>query len=217
MLSQAIHPGAKTTLASFLTLAALTVAVANVQSSQPKPLAPGVTIEGKIKGGDVDQFAVSLKAGEYARIMVQRSSIDLSVATTAPNQIATIKHESPAGPESPMTVSIIARVARVYKVEVQPLETWAPPGHYKITLAEVVRATPQHKQRLSAELKVAAGRAEQRLGTKDSQLRAIDKYKEALLIWKALAQRVEEANALHFIAQAYKSLGDAYREQAITN
>lgn len=177
------------------------------RQSETRLLAVGVPETRDIKGPDAHLFEVSMEAGQYARIKIRRSGIDLIVTVTSPNGDATV-HEDAAGPESPMTVSIISNTNARYTLKVQPAMKWAAAGGYQIELEAPHNVGPQDAKRLDAEMKMAAGRSKQFIDTDESRLGAIASYREALTLWQELGDTKEEANTLQFIAQTYFALGD---------
>lgn len=186
-----------------------------VRSNQVSRLAAGVPVERDIKGGDVHLFEVSLEAGQYARLVVRRRGVDLLVTVAAPGGRNTTTYENPAGPESPLGLSIIAGAAGTHTVEVRPVEKWAASGRYEIQLEAVRAPGPEDEKRLAAEQKVAEGRKQQLLETEASRRDAVAKYEEALAIWRTLGDPFEEANTFHLIAQTHKASGQSYFEKAV--
>jgi CHAT domain-containing protein/tetratricopeptide (TPR) repeat protein len=168
------------------------------------PLTVGSPRNGELKGDDAHSFSVGLRAGEYARINVQRNGIDVLVKVTSPGHDST-QYESPAGPYSPMTLSIIATTEGQYTIEIRPIERWLAPGRYVIALEDLREAKPQDQKRVAAERKVAECRSTQLLDTSESVRAARDCYQQALPLWQELGDAVEEANTLQFIAQTYRN------------
>ena len=175
--------------------------------NEPTPLVLNTPIEKNLNGGGIDRFSVDMQADQYARINVQRKGIDVLVNVSAPGGTSSLQYENPAGPESPMSLSIHASTPGKYTVEVQPIEKWVADGRYEISLVELRPFGPQDQKRLDAERKVAEGRRKQLLDTSDSQRAARDLYQEAMVLWRELEDNVEEANTLHFIAQTFKASG----------
>lgn len=190
-------------------------AVPRAQANEVIMLAPSVTVEHEIRGDKAYLFGVSMEAGHYARLVIRRQSVDLLVTVSAPNGRATIRHENPAGPQSPIIVSIMAGTVGIYLVEVKPVEKWTAVGRYEIQLEGTRPSVPEDEKRLSAERKVAEGRRQQLLDTEDSRRAAVVSYEEALALWRELGDPFEEANTLHFLAQTYKASGRGYFQKAV--
>ncbi len=170
-------------------------------------LSVGATVEREIKGGETHTYGVSMEVGQYARITVRRRGVETLVGIAPPGQSLMKRYESPAGPQSPTALSIIARTAGVYTVEVRTVEKWAAGGRYEIRLEDVRAAAPADDKRLAAQEKVAEGRSHQLLDTEESRRAALTAYEEALALWREVGSRGEEADTLQFIAQTHKSFG----------
>lgn len=182
---------------------------AHQQSGDICALGSGERVEREIEGGEMQLFAVSLEAGQYTRLVLRRRGIDLLVAISTPDRRTVTRHENPAGPQSPVTVSIMAVTTGAYIVEVRPLEKWAAAGRYEIELESVRSPGPLDEKRLTAERKVEEGRRQQLLETKESSLAALASYEEALTFWREMSDRFEEANTLQFIAETHDGLRDS--------
>jgi CHAT domain-containing protein len=183
--------------------------------NQVSQLAVGETIEREIKGGEVHQFEFSMEAGQYARLVVRRRGVDLLVTASAPDGRNPIRYENPAGPESPLFVSVMAATAGTHYVEIRPVEKWAAAGRFEIQLEAVRPPGPDDEKRLAAQQKVSEGRRRQLLDTENSRRDAIASYEGALTLWRELGDVFEEANTLHLSAQTYKASGRTYFEKAV--
>lgn len=185
------------------------------QANEVSALAPGVTVGREVRGGEVHRFGVSMEAGRSARLVVRRQGVDLLVTVAEPNGRASLRYENPAGPQSPIIVSVMAEAAGTYSVEVKPVEKWSAAGRYEIQLEGVRPSAPGDEKRLAAERKVVEGRRQQLLDTEDSRRAAVASYEEALALWREVADPFEEANTLHFLAQTYKASGRGYFQKAV--
>lgn len=175
----------------------------------------GVTIERDIKGGDTHHYQAKFEAGQYARIVIKRLGVNLLVTTSTPGQRDAAIYESPAGPQNPFVISLVAEAPGQYDIHVRPVERWAAKGHYEIRLEDVRWPRPDDEKRVAAGRKVAEGRRLQLLDTEDSRRAAIAAYKEALALWEEVGDYVEQANILHIIAQTYKASGGSYFDRAV--
>ena len=123
------------TLPTLAFIAGAPSAQARVNASRVRPaevslLSPGVAVGREIKGGETHLFGVSMEAGQYASLTLRRLAVDLLVTVRAPGQGVLTSYESPAGPQSPLALSIIAPASGVYILEVSPVDKWAAAGRY---------------------------------------------------------------------------------------
>ena len=176
------------------------------------PLTPGSPHEGELKGDDTRSYSVTMRAGQYARIKVQRNGIDVLVKVSSSSNDST-QYEDPAGPYSPMSLAIVATTEGQYTIEIRPVEKWLPPGRYVILLEALGEPTAQDQKRFAAGRKVAECRSQQLLDTAESLKAARDCYQQALSSWQELGDAVEEANTLQFIAQTYR--GPAFEQSCL--
>ena len=160
-------------------------------------------------------FGVSMEAGQCASLTLRRLAVDLLVTVRAPGQGVLTSYESPAGPQSPIALSIIAPASGVYTLEVRPVEKWAAAGRYEIRLESLRHTEAVDEKRLAAQRKVAQGRSQQLIDTDESRRAAIASYEEALALWREVGDPVEEANTLHFIAQTHKASGKIDFDKAV--
>lgn len=168
-------------------------------------LSVGGAVEREIKGGESHSFGVSMEAGQCALIIVRRLGVDLLVNAAVPGGNVMARYESPAGPQSPMALLIIAPASGVHTVEVRPVEKWAAAGRYEILLEDIRPTSPLDEKRFAAQRKTAEGRRQQLLDTVDSRRAALTLYAEAFAMWEELGDRVEKANTFQFIAQTYRA------------
>lgn len=178
-------------------------------------LVTGVTIERKIKGGETHHYQVRFEADQYARIVIKRLDVNLLVNASGPGRHDAAIYESPAGPQSPLVVSLVAEAPGLHDIKVRPVERWAAEGRYEIRLEDVRAAGPDDRKRAAAGRKVAEARRLQLLDTEESRRAAIAAYKEGLALWEEIGDGVEQANTLHFIAQTYRASGGGYFDKAV--
>lgn len=166
----------------------------------------GEVLERELKGRESNKFGVSLEAGQYARLVIERRGIDLLITIVSPDGRASMTYENPAGEQSPIHASIFAESTGEYAVEVRPVEKWAAAGRYSIRVDEVRARVPEDERRATAERKTAEAQRQQLLETADGWRAAVAEYRAALALWEELGDRFEAANTLHSIAQTYKAM-----------
>ncbi len=115
--------------------------VAAQQPSQPLPLAVGHTVSRRIEGTERQQWAVSLQAGEHARVVVRQMGVDLVVSLLAPGGTPVMVADSPNGFWVPETVGVVAPAPATYIVEVRTFSGKSA-ASYDITLATLRPAQP---------------------------------------------------------------------------
>ena len=105
------------------------------------------------------------------------------------------------------TISAIAEVAGAYRIEVRSAEKTAKAGRYEIKVEELREATAEDKYHVAAES--ASREAEQlRNGTLEAKRKSIEKYHEALGLYRRAGDRKGEAQSLNNIGLVHRSLGE---------
>jgi CHAT domain-containing protein len=107
-------------------------------------------------------------------------------------------------------VSAIAEAAGAYLIEVRSLEKTAKAGRYEIKVEELRAASAEDKYRAAGE--VAFREAEQlKDGTLEAKRKSVEKYHEALELYRRARDRGLEALTLNNIGVVYDSLGEAQK------
>ena len=109
--------------------------------------------------------------------------------------------------EGSETISAIAEATGAYLIEVRPSEKTAKTGRYEIKVEELRAATAEDKYRVAGE---AIFREAKQLenGTLDARRKSIEKYYEALELYRRASDRNGEAQTLNNIGEVYWSLGE---------
>lgn len=180
------------------------------QTSPPLPqLESGKVIERELAGGEAHAYQIHLEAGQYLHVVVTQKGIDVAVTLLTPNGEPLLEVDSPNGTEGPEPVSMIAALTGTYKVLVRSLEKEVAAGRYAIAVVELRAATPTDGQRLAAEKIYAEAEALLNEGKAEAIAKAIERFQQALALWRDLNQRRKEADTLSDIGYAYGLLSDS--------
>jgi CHAT domain-containing protein/Tfp pilus assembly protein PilF len=109
---------------------------------------------------------------------------------------------------------MIARQAGTYQLEVRALERAAPRGRYDISLGELRAATPRDESRVAAEQTVTEGETLRARKTAVTLPQALEKFGQAIALWRALDEPYETAVALYGRCLTHRLLGDNERAVA---
>src|SRR5262245_65611432 len=101
-------------------------------------------------------------------------------------------------------------MAGAYLIEVRSTEKAAKAGHYEIKLEELRAATAEDKYRVAGE---AAFREAEHLkdGTLEARRKSVEKYYEALELYRRAGARSGEAGTLNCIGEVYRGLGETQK------
>jgi hypothetical protein len=107
-------------------------ASSRVISIQNDTLERGTSIERELKSGQADSYRTTLVAGQYLHLIVEQRGIDVVVRLVGPDGARQMEKDSPNGSFGPELVFFLADVSGEYRVDVQALESEAPPGRYEL-------------------------------------------------------------------------------------
>jgi CHAT domain-containing protein/Tfp pilus assembly protein PilF len=157
------------------------------------------------------EYSLQLRAGEYARVVVEQRSVDVSLTCLDPggNELFSLDSNVIGDAEA---AEWIAGAAGTYRLRITPAPH-TPGGEYEIALREVQPATERHRARVAATLAFAAAVNARRPGTRKGFRQAIGYAEDALRDWRAAQDRSEEATSLLTIGLLYIEIAD--RENAL--
>jgi CHAT domain-containing protein len=168
----------------------------------------GYSAEPEMKGGEVHQYHINLKGGQYLNLVVEQKGIDVLVRVLGPENQKVAEVDGPNGTQGPERVAIIAEVAGMYRLEVQSPDKQAGLGRYEIKVNEIREATTRDWNQVTAGQLSAEADKVRTQGTAVSLRKAIEKYQEALTLWRLAEDRQQEANALSSIGFLSWQLGE---------
>src|SRR5262245_54181674 len=156
-------------------------------------LEKGKSLERKIAGGQTDSYLLTLTQGQYVRVVVQQQSVDVAIAFYGLDGNKLVSVDNPSRGQGTKSISFIAAASGSYKLEVYLLKKENTAGQYEIKIVELRTATEQDQNRIMAERAYQQG---QSLGAEEkpkSFSRAIEKYQEALRLYREVGDQREEA------------------------
>jgi CHAT domain-containing protein/Tfp pilus assembly protein PilF len=174
----------------------------------PSPLEAGKPIEQELAGGQAHHYKITIEAGQYMDLIVDQRGIDVVVTLFDPENKKLIEIDSPNGPNGPEPVSMIADASGSYRLEVRSLEKAAAAGRYEVKIADLRTATAQDRNRVLAEKVYADGRLLESQRKAESLRKAIEKYDEALPLYRIAGDRRGEAHVLNQIGEVHWALGE---------
>lgn len=161
-------------------------------------LHPGATVKREIAGGTAHVFRLVLRRGQYAHLIAEQSGIDFRVIVKGPDGQTLAEMDSPNGLWGPESVSLVAKNDGEHMVELRPGK-WAPTGSYELRLNGLREPTPADLQRVAAESAYLEGQSLR----SQANPAAIERYKRARELWRALGDRRGEAYALYYVGWVY--------------
>jgi len=168
-----------------------------------------------MKGSDMHTFRLSLAPKQYVHVVVEQQGIDVVVTLLDPDGALLIRMDSPNSKVGPEAVSTVARSAGVYSLVVSA-DNAQPAGSYVLKVEGPREANAEDENRAAAERMFMEARE-----TADSSKSAIERYQEALNIWRQIGDVREQGYTLCKIGQTYrlqKDFGSAmkYLDEALS-
>lgn len=170
-------------------------------------LTPDQSLTSHIDPGRTHVYKLNLAPQQFARIIVEQKSTDLVLKVQAPDNSPYRESDNPNALYGPETVSILAQVPGLYRIEVSSDKT-LPAGDYELRVEGPRQSSNPDELRVAAEQAFAEGqqlRREARTANEKYSL-AIKKYDDALLLWRQLDDRRGQAYSLINVARAYKGI-----------
>ncbi|HKQ91325.1 MAG TPA: tetratricopeptide repeat protein, partial [Blastocatellia bacterium] len=180
---------------------------ASQSSRESISLEAGKPVERELSGGRSHFYKINLTSGQHIQIGVSQRGIDVVVALYTPDSKKIDDADSEHTTEGSEAISAIAEAAGFYLVEVSSAEKTAQTGRYEIKVKELRAATAEDKYRVAGE---TVFREAERLekGTREDKRKSIEKYHEALELYRRAGARGDEAITLNNIGLIYSSLGE---------
>src|SRR5262245_16126808 len=170
-------------------------------------LEPDKPIERELSGGQSHSYKITAISGQYLHIVVEQRGIDVAVALFTPDgkKIGEVDGERvTVGVE---TVLAIAGAAGAYGIEVRSAEKTAKTGRYGIKIEELREATAEDEHRVAAE-PVFREAEELVQGTLEEKRKSVEKYHEALELYRRVGDRSKEAAIHNKIGWAHRYQGE---------
>jgi CHAT domain-containing protein/Tfp pilus assembly protein PilF len=170
-------------------------------------LEPGKPVERELSGGQSHSYKITATSGQYLHIVVEQRGIDVAVALFTPDgkKIGEVDGErATVGSE---TILAISEAAGAYRIKARSVEKTAKTGRYKIKIEVLREATAEDKYRVAAE-SIFREAEELRQGTVEEKRKSVEKYHEALELYRRAGDRSKEAVTLLNTGMAHVYLGE---------
>ncbi len=177
----------------------------------------GKPIERQLAGSQVHSYKIVLAASQYLHVVVDQRGIDVVVTLFAPGGKKVAEVDGFNGAHGPEPISMVAEEAGSYRLEISSNEADAKTGLYQVVIEEIRKSKPQDKILIAAQQAFFEGLEFDAEGSADSLHKAIDKYEEALQLFRAIDDKVREVDVLNSIGYAYAYLGEKQKALSFYN
>jgi CHAT domain-containing protein/Tfp pilus assembly protein PilF len=190
--------------------------IASQTEFQTQSLEAGKPIERELAGGQSHSYQIGMIPGQYLQISVAQKGIDVVLALYAPDGEKRGEIDSEIGLAGSETISTIAETTGNFRIEVRSLRKEAKAGRYEIKLDKLQEATAEDRDRVAAGALFAEA-ARLLEGATEEKRKSIDKYQEALALYRRSGDRELEAQTINNIGQVHYSLGETQKALANFN
>jgi erythromycin esterase len=136
-------------------LVAAAVLTCFAAAAQPVSLERDRPIAARLAGGEQHEYALRLRAGEFAHVIVEQQGIDVVVTALAPDGKSIAEIDSPNGARGPEPLGFAAIAAGTYRIAVRSFDARAAAGEYTIRLDELL-SPAAYRARLAEERRIEA-------------------------------------------------------------
>ncbi len=173
-------------------------------------LESGKPIARELSGGQSHSYKITVISGQYLQIVVEQRGIDVAVALFAPDGKKIGEADSEHSVERSEAVSAIAEAPGEYLIEVRSPEKQVKTGRYEIKVKELRAATAEDKYLIAGE---SVFQEAERLkdGTLEAKRKSVEKYYEALELFRKAGYRSGAAQTLNNIGEVYWYLGETHK------
>lgn len=171
-----------------------------------RPLSVAQPIERELKGGEAHSYIIMVKAGQYLHIIVDQRGIDVAAALFGADGKKLAEVDSQNGRQGPEPVVRIVETTGTYRLEVRSPGKTAAAGRYEIRIKEQRTANENDRTRFAAQKMIAEGRVLRSRTGEESLRGAINKFEEALPLYRMTGDKSDEASTLNSIGAIYSDL-----------
>ncbi len=182
----------------------------NPQASELTDLILGQSVERTLARGKTQAYRIGLQSGQYLNVTVEQLGIDVTLQLIEPGGKVIVNLNWQV---SPFRESLwaVAESAGDYRLEISPSDARAEAGRYRVSLERLgswETAPEGDRDFVTAHNLLSEGTRLYFQRTAESQRQAIEKYREALALWRKLDERFGEAFTVNNIAFVRRELGD---------
>ncbi|MEW6735668.1 MAG: tetratricopeptide repeat protein [Acidobacteriota bacterium] len=177
-------------------------------STESVVLEQGKPIERELTGGEAHSYELKLVVGQFLHVVMEQKGIDIVTILVGPDDKELAKVDSPNGTQGSELILFITEATGNYRIELRSLEKAAFSGRYEIKIIELRTAIPKDKDHIAAHRVFVEGESLRASEDAESLLKAIEKYAQALQLFRAIGNRIGEVDALNSIGFVYDSLGE---------
>jgi CHAT domain-containing protein/tetratricopeptide (TPR) repeat protein len=166
----------------------------------------GTVLEREIRGGERHSYPISLKQGQFLRVVVDQNGADVVVRLLDPEDAPVLSVDSLTGKTGEEDCAVVAERAGLYRVEVS---SGSSAGRYVLKVERP--RLPSDRDRLRVEavraMEEAIARDHQKSKDPLELEQRLTRYEKALALWECLGERWRQAEMLFQASKILRDLG----------
>jgi CHAT domain-containing protein/Flp pilus assembly protein TadD len=179
-------------------------------AQESNSLEPGKPIERELSGGQSHSYKITMISGQYLQVVVAQRGIDVAVALFTPDGKKIGEVDSDQTTVGLETISAVTEASGAYRIEVRSAKKTAQTGLYDIKIEELREATAEDRYHVAAESLFREAKQLEN-GTVEDKRKGIEKFQEALELYRRAGDHRGEADTLSGIGAIYYFLGETRR------
>ena len=180
--------------------------VAQAQVSSEVPTLSDV--ERELKGGETHSYRIMLTTGQFLHAVVEQKGIDVIAASFTPDGKQLTYCDSPNSRWGSESILLVAEQPGEYRVDVRSPNSKAPAGRYQIHVVALREATVVDKGHAAALVAFDEGRKLRSQQNATSLRAAIEKYEQALSLFRAAGDKYRAGMTLQAMGMSYFPLNE---------
>lgn len=165
-------------------------------------------VERELKGGETHSYRIMLTTGQFLHAVVKQKGIDVIAASFTPDGKQLTYCDSPNSRWGPESILLVAAQPGEYRVEVRSPNGKAPAGRYQIHIVALREATAIDKGHAAALMAFDEGRKLRSQQNATSSRAAIEKYEQALSLFRAAGDKYRTGMTWQSMGMSYYPLNE---------
>jgi CHAT domain-containing protein/tetratricopeptide (TPR) repeat protein len=215
----------KLIVSSIAVIVLLTVATV----AQDRSLQPNRPVEREIRRGQTQSYQIDLHRGQYLHVVAKQKDVDIKLRLHDPRGKMLVEIDaanyaldyifelSPVtqfiSASENETLSFQAPLSGRYRLDVLPVRSGATAGTYQLKIENLRSITTRDQKSIAAQNAFAEAEKLRTQATSEALRKAIEKYKEALDLWRQANDRIGQSHTYDKLAVAAFNLDQ--KEQTI--
>jgi CHAT domain-containing protein/Tfp pilus assembly protein PilF len=165
-------------------------------------------LQREMRGGETHRYSLRLATGQYVSIVIRQLGIDVVPSLFDPKGRKLIESDTPTANYGSEVVRWMAHAGGSYRLELRSFEKDTVPGCYEIWVEASRIATPNDRILMAAEVAFAEAYRLDQQQNAASERRAVDKFLEALALFRRGGDLAREALSLDYAGVERSAIGE---------